>query len=393
MDRLAYIKFNDVVVEMQGITTYQRSKVSNGPLNYIVNFLQWADQRESLVISFDSLDNKTKTFKSRNVTAKTIGNTLKKKCFGSQLCNFLQTMFEIFCVFNLLRSFKPTWILCARAKGALIGCYLYATFFKTPIVITRHGSVDIRKKKKLVKFLSKLTFFLIKKAKAVICHGPYLRDQLLSQNIDHNKIIEFNLSYSNLLLQQKSEKTVTNKAILYLGRLYESKGAIDIFNACEKLLHDCENVKLVYAGDGDCFAKLKEMAESHNLKEKVTLLGFVEHFKIREIIEASSFLVIPTKSISDEGRPKSAIEALVLGRPVIAPDFGSFKYLIKDGYNGLLYEPDNISDLYFKIKSLINDNELYELLKKGAAQSSKEFLSPKISFTEALRNSFTMSNK
>lgn len=104
-----------------------------------------------------------------------------------------------------------------------------------------------------------------------------------------------------------------------------------------------------------------------------------------------SFLVMPTRAISDEGRPKSAIEALFFGRPVIAPDWGSFRYLIEDGYNGLLYDPDNIDDLCSKIKILLESREIYEALKIGAEQSSKKLLTPELSFTEALQKGYALS--
>ena len=391
MERFAYIKYSDVAAEVRAFCTRKTPDVSNGPMNYIFNFLKWAQNNETIIISFESESDGNKTFKNNNVTAKAFKNRSKKKYWHFKVGGLIQFGFEIICVFKLLRAFKPTWILCSRIKGALIGSYLYARFYRVRLVVSRHGSIDIGNKKNVVKLISKLNYYITRRAAAILCHGPYLRDQLLAQNVERNKIFEFNLSYQSLLTQKGSDNPTEGRTILYVGRITESKGALDLFHASSRLLHQNDDLRLAYAGNGECLNKLKELAIANNIEDKVVLYGYVEHDNIRKIMENCSFLVMPTKAISDEGRPKSAIEALSFGKPVIAPDLGSFRYLIKDGYNGLLYEPDNIDDLCAKIKILLEAKEIYEALKIGAKQSSKKLLTPELSFTGALQKSYALS--
>ena len=310
LERFAYIKYNDVAAEVRTICDQRPSDVYNGPMNYIVNFLEWTQNNQTMVVSFDSPDTRDRTCRCGQVTAKTIRNLTHMRFLNGKLGELAQMVFETFYIFMLLRSFRPTWILCSRIKGALFGCYLYSRRYNVRLVVSRHGSIDIRNKKNVVKLISKLNFYVVRRAAAILCHGPYLRDQLLAQSVKRNKIFEFNLSYRNLLSQNGSPARANGKTILYLGRLRESKGAIDLFKACRKLLQDNADLKLAYAGTGECLEKLRDMVKADELEDQVMLYGHVDHDSIRDIIENCSFLVMPTRAISDEGRPKSAIEEI-----------------------------------------------------------------------------------
>lgn len=52
------------------------------------------------------------------------------------------------------------------------------------------------------------------------------------------------------------------------------------------------------------------------------------------------------------------VEAMKFGKPVIGSNAGGTRELIRDGWNGLLYEPGNSEDLAAKISMLSDDREL-----------------------------------
>ena len=79
------------------------------------------------------------------------------------------------------------------------------------------------------------------------------------------------------------------------------------------------------------------------------------HENLADLICESTVVVTPTQSQFPEGRCMATMEGLVMGIPVIAPDFGPFPYLVKHNVNGLLYKPDSVNDLQnklFKIRIL-----------------------------------------
>ena len=82
------------------------------------------------------------------------------------------------------------------------------------------------------------------------------------------------------------------------------------------------------------------------------------------------------------------MESLVLGVPVVAPDFGPFPYLVVHGKNGLLYRPDSINDLAQKLDMILDNDELYIRLKAGARESGDTLLVPSLTFSEAVKRAF-----
>jgi glycosyltransferase involved in cell wall biosynthesis len=85
------------------------------------------------------------------------------------------------------------------------------------------------------------------------------------------------------------------------------------------------------------------------------------------------------------------MEGLIKGIPVIAPDFGPFPYLVKNGVNGLLYQVDSVEDLGAKIANGLDDVELYERLRAGAEKTGRELRNARVNFYDAIKSAFEYS--
>ena len=60
------------------------------------------------------------------------------------------------------------------------------------------------------------------------------------------------------------------------------------------------------------------------------------------------------------------IESLAFGTPVITSNIGGIKEIIKNEYNGLLFEPGSHIELEESIKKITQDNMLWKKLRKNA---------------------------
>ena len=86
----------------------------------------------------------------------------------------------------------------------------------------------------------------------------------------------------------------------------------------------------------------------------------------------------------------TTMEGLVMGKPVVAPDFGPFPFLVQHGTNGLLFESDSVEDLRRKIFQLLDDEALYRRLEAGAAESSRLLQLARVNFGGAVRSAFEL---
>ena len=69
------------------------------------------------------------------------------------------------------------------------------------------------------------------------------------------------------------------------------------------------------------------------------------------------------------------IEAMACRKPIIASNVGGVSSIIKDGYNGLLFEKENVADLTNKLKRMFSDAALRETLAQNALDYAKANLS------------------
>jgi glycosyltransferase involved in cell wall biosynthesis len=158
------------------------------------------------------------------------------------------------------------------------------------------------------------------------------------------------------------EKDYSNFHILYIGRLKWLKGVHVLIKAFRDL--KCKNVKLHIVGRGPEEEKLKKLA---GLDMRIIFHGFVSEIKKQELLQKANITVIP--SLWPEPFPMTALESLQRGIPVIASKIGGLPEIVKDEYNGKLFEPGNFEELKRIINELINDGETIRKMGKNAVES------------------------
>lgn len=161
---------------------------------------------------------------------------------------------------------------------------------------------------------------------------------------------------------KKSLKTYDTIDITYIGSLGKHKGVSTLITAFKKIKNS--NIKLHLIGKGYDEEEFKQLAKND---DRITFHGFVKNENINEFYELSNIIVVP--SICYDNSPLVIYESLTTGTPIIGSDIGGIPELIKDGVNGLLFEPENDDDLNKKLLKLINDIELLKQMEDNAFNS------------------------
>lgn len=189
---------------------------------------------------------------------------------------------------------------------------------------------------------------------AFITPSEFLKQKLIDNGFPKNKI-----TCIPTFTSSKSEigEPVIGSYGLYFGRISEEKGVEILIEAYEKL----PNYQLKIVGDDntDEALRLKDYIEEHNISN-IEFLGFKLGKELEDIIKGARFTFIP--SIWYDNLPNTALESFQYSKPVIASNIGSLPELVVDGYNGFLFNPDDINLLIDKIKQF-DDDQL--VLKMG----------------------------
>ncbi|MFT7484980.1 MAG: glycosyltransferase involved in cell wall biosynthesis [Candidatus Paceibacteria bacterium] len=160
--------------------------------------------------------------------------------------------------------------------------------------------------------------------------------------------------------------------LLVLASLDRRKGIDVLLEAlaqlCPKL--DPPGPMLWIAGDGPEAEALREQTERLHLTEHVTFLG--RRTDAPDLLAACDVFVLPSRR---EGLGVAALEAMAVGKPVIASNVGGLGQAVAAGKTGLLVEPEDPIALAEALGKLIADTELRKrLAAAGPEHIAQNFL-------------------
>lgn len=170
----------------------------------------------------------------------------------------------------------------------------------------------------------------------------------------------------NLCNKALEDKHQYNYDIVYLGRLTYQKNCLRLLEIANVLKQKGQKFKFAIIGTGDKEQEMKEYISSNHLDDCVEMLGFLSNgYKIL----SQSKLMLMTSLF--EGTPMCALEALGLGIPIVTTKTDGMIDLIKDGYNGYLYDTNEQAAEY--INQILNDNQLQKHLSQNAKEFSQKY--------------------
>jgi len=138
--------------------------------------------------------------------------------------------------------------------------------------------------------------------------------------------------------------------IITLGRLSSEKGLDFFIDIISKLKLDFPNIRVGIAGKGPILEDLQSQINRLSLSENITLLGYVED-SIKFLNSGRVFLLTSTT----EGLPRTVIQSLSCGTPVVASNVGDLSDLIINNENGYLIEKSDEENFLIAVSSILNN--------------------------------------
>ncbi len=127
-----------------------------------------------------------------------------------------------------------------------------------------------------------------------------------------------------------------------VGRLCAEKGQAMLVEAIARLRDDGFAAELVLVGDGELRPMLERRIAALKLTGRVTITGWADSDAVRRRLVDARAMVMASFA---EGLPVVIMEALALGRPVIATQIAAIPELVRPGETGWLAPAGNIDAL------------------------------------------------
>lgn len=155
------------------------------------------------------------------------------------------------------------------------------------------------------------------------------------------------------------------RVIGYIGSFYAYEGLDLLIEALPIMLRSDPDIRLLLAGGGPQAESLKARALALGVSDKVVFAGRVPHAEVQRYYDLIDLLAYPRKSmrLTELVTPLKPLEAMAMGKILIASDIGGHRELIDDGSTGVLFRPNDAGDLATKATELLGTPDRWAAMR------------------------------
>ena len=300
----------------------------------------------------------------------TLGKLLSREgytvYYASGKANKLLRMIDMIWQF-LRKKHKVSYVLIDTYSTqnfyyALVMSRLCRMFKKKYIPILHGGNLPARLENS-PKFSEKI----FKNAYKNVSPSRYLLEAFQKGGYDNVEFIPNAIGIDNYDYLERDIKDIRLLWVRSFSKIYNPKMAVRVL---KELIDRGQKAKLCMVGPytEESIREVKDLA--HKLDVMVKFTGKLPK---EEWITLSKNYNVFINTTNFDNMPISVIEAMALGLPIVSTNVGGLPYLIEDGKDGLLVEPDDHKSMADRIISLI-DNETFEKkLIKNARLKVEQF--------------------
>ena len=204
---------------------------------------------------------------------------------------------------------------------------------------------------------------ILQKVDKVICVSNFIKNKFLKDIQNHHDKVT--VLYNGIERQLKNFPK-KKKQIVYVGRIVQEKGVHLYTKAVKQIAHKFKEWEFFIIGSHKLGDKetstfsIQILKEFNNIGLNTKVLGFLSNQNVKQIMNESSLIVIP--SLWEEPFGLVAAEAMSCGVGIISSNSGGLPEIIKE--NGILIKNVNEKKIAIELKKVLSNNELLNRLQK-----------------------------
>lgn len=157
-------------------------------------------------------------------------------------------------------------------------------------------------------------------------------------------------------------------SIIWVGRFVKWKHPEQMIELARFLNKDGIDFQIKMIGNGDKYQEIDRIIKEENLDNKIQLLGAMSPEEVRKQMEDSEIFVF--SSDYNEGWGAVLNEAMnSMCAVVVSHAIGAAPFLVENMHNGIIYENENIKELYKHVRFLLDNKEVREKIQINAYET------------------------
>jgi glycosyltransferase involved in cell wall biosynthesis len=206
--------------------------------------------------------------------------------------------------------------------------------------------------------------FTFARARRIVVVSPHLKRRIVEMGVAEEKVLVLPNAVSEEMLTAKvdpgsvRERLGCREAIVvgFVGWFVPWHRLEVLLAQFAPLAREEGRLRLMLVGNGPLKEALMKQAEELGISDRVIFAGAVPHGEVPSYVAAFDVAVVPH---SNEYRsPIKLFECMALGRAVLAPGTEPIAEVIRDGENGVLFEPEKAETLGERLAGLISNEGL-----------------------------------
>lgn len=283
---------------------------------------------------------------------------IRERGFEVKIFNLQPSIYNlknIFILYKWFKKIKPNIVHTAAAEANFHGV-IAAKLANVKYIIAEE--IGYPTHSRTAKIIFKITYNLVDR---VICVSNSVKEFLVAiKEIKPNKgIVVYNPVSCPKIVSKKSTSDVFT--IVSVGRLEKVKNMQLLIYTFSKL-NLKEKAKLIIVGDGSEKQHLEDIINELNLKESITITGFLS--EPETIVSQADLFILPSLA---EGFGIAVVEAMLQHIPCLCSNVGGIPEFIEDGLTGWLFDPLNEFAFENKLTEIISfpKSKLIQVAENG----------------------------
>ena len=234
-------------------------------------------------------------------------------------------------------------------------CAAVKKFGSAPLIITNHGIMSSSAPEWVNNgYMRTLGRATLNAADRIICYTPLEKQRFVDEfGIDQDKIELIPNGIDPGMFSPAPHPNGDERTVLFIGRLVPGKGAHFLIEAAHILRERYPDLKFVLVGDGPGKPEIENLIARYGLQESVSLRDFSRYDEMPDIYRRSSIFVLPSLY---EGVPRTMLEAMSCGLPVIISDFPHLKDIVQNA--GLMFPKGDVRALVDAVATVLEDENM-----------------------------------
>ena len=292
-------------------------------------------------------------------------------------------------LFRAIENFDPQLIHVNTPWEVGLPANEIASAFEIPLVYEVRGfweetkvaqqeiEADSKKYKKVKNLETNVMYY----ANHVIAISNGIREEIIKRGIEPEKIsvvpngIDTG-KFTKIAPEEQSLRLVhkynlENACVIgYIGTVRNLEGLGMIIRTLPHLIRIIPNLKLMIVGDGPDLDALKQETVALEMQNYVIFAGKVDHSQIREYYSILDMFVLPRISsyVNEIVTPLKLLEAMALGKTVLASDVGGISEIVENGRTGFLFKKNNPENFISKCTTLLEREPLRRKISATARE-------------------------